>query len=192
MCVAGLNVTTQPCEHRWYNLVRACHPANNLANCPEKLKLEGWESRVDSCPFCNSNDKDVHESTHRLFGSTSSASSTTSSPTSPIIEGTRPRRSGSDSTMSPLSRMSSGTSVDSDGGRRNREMNERLELYLRSHPHEVLPSALKNYPTYPQSSPSDENTSSDAAPVPRRAGTGPSKGWKKNIRLGLNMGMFKG
>lgn len=31
---------------------------------------------------------------------------------------------------------------------RNRDMNDRLMLYLSSDPHEVLPSARKNYPTY--------------------------------------------
>lgn len=152
MCVAGLNLTTQPCLHRWYELIRACDPANNLQNCPEKLRLEGWERRVDECPFCNGGNH--HMSTHRLCGSTtSSASSVVSSPA--MSEGgafTRTHRRGSGGTLtetcSPLSRQSSNCSTELDRATRAREMNERIYTYLACDPHEVLPSAKKYSPTY--------------------------------------------
>ena len=182
MCVAGLKVSTQPCAHRWYELVRNCHPANNLANCPEKLQLKGWEARTDICPWCDNDTLNaVHESTHRLFGSTSSASSTASSPTSFDLGQTRSSRSNSDGTMTPISRVSSTTSVESDRVQRDRSMNERLELYLRSHPHEVLPSAKKNYPTY--SSSSSDEISPLEAPLLRRTSSGLSKKWKQSWRM---------
>ena len=187
MCVAGLNVSTQPCAHRWYELVRPCHPANNLQNCPEKLKLEGWENRNETCPWCESGDQKVHASTHKLFGDTSSASSTTSSPTSPDIGSSRSQRSGSDATINPLSRASSTTSMESERGQKHRNMNERLDLYLRLHPHELLPSAAKNYPTYPQTTTDDADPGD--APLIRRSSSGLSKQWKKSVRM--SMGMFK-
>ena len=183
MCVAGLNVSTQSCAHRWYELVRACHPANNLANCPEKLKLEGWENRNASCPWCDSNESKVPESTHRLFGNTSSASSTSSSPSSAELNFGRPRRSDSNATMSPLSRHSSTSSMESDRGQRHRDMNERLNLYLLSHPHEILPSAAKNYPTYPQS-PSNASVPPRPGPI-RRTSSGLSRGWRQSMRMSM-------
>ena len=182
MCVAGLKVSTQPCAHRWYELVRNCNPANNLANCPERLQLEGWENRTDTCPWCDNEAANaVHGSTHRLFGSTSSASSTSSSPTSLDLGQTRSSRSGSDGTMTPLSRASSTTSVESDRVQRDRSMNERLELYLRSHPHEVLPSAKKNYPTCSQ--PASEESSPIERPLVRRTSSGLSKKMKQSWRM---------
>lgn len=188
MCVAGLNVSTQPCNHRWYNLVRPCHPANNLANCPERLRLEGWETRNEQCPWCSASEQEVCTSTHRLFGSMSSASSTSSSPASPELGATRTHRSGSGGTLSSLSRHSSSASTDSDRGQRHRDMNARLHLYLTTSPHEVLPSARRNYPTY-TASPVDESPASDAGSI-RSASTAVSKGWKKSVRF--SMAMFQG
>ena len=174
MCVAGLNVSTQPCAHRWYELVRPCHPANSLANCPEKLKLEGWENRKTTCPWCDSDEAKVPESTHRLFGITSSASSTASSPKSSDIGFGRARRSGSDSI----------SSLESDRGQKHRDMNDRLHLYLLSDPHEVLPSARKNYPSYPQGA-SGAAASSNAPPL-KRTSTALSNGWKRSVKLSVN------
>lgn len=188
MCVAGINVSTQPCSHRWYHLKRSCNPGANLANCPERLRLEGWETRNSNCPWCEGSESDVHASTHRLFGSTSSASSTASSPTSPELGATRTHRSGSGGTLSSLSRHSSSASNESARGQRHREMNERLRLYLTTSPHEVLPSAAKNYPTY-IASPVDESPPSDAASI--RSATGLiGNGWKKSVRF--SKGMLKG
>lgn len=189
MCVAGLNVSTQPCAHRWYELVQACHPANNLANCPEKLKLEGWETRNGHCPWCDQSADKVQQSTHRLFGSTSSSSSTASSPNSPGIGGRH--RSGSEDTMSPLSRHSSISSTESDRGQKHRDMNDRLHIYLLSDPHEVLPSAKKNYPTYSQTS-SRVSPLPDSSDVPalKRTSTVLSTGWRRSIKLSANMFRF--
>ncbi|RMY36804.1 hypothetical protein D0866_03688 [Hortaea werneckii] len=37
--------------------------------------------------------------------------------------------------------------MESERGQKHRDMNERLSLYLTMSPHEVLPSAKKNYPS---------------------------------------------
>jgi len=192
MCVVGLNVATQPCSHRWYALLRPCNPSTNLANCPEKLRLEGWETRNETCPWCTDSDEVVHESTHRLFGSVSPASSFASSPTSPILGATRTHRSGSGSTLGSLSRHGSVTSTESNRGQRCREMNERLHLYLTTSPHEVLPSARKNYPSYPSypSTPQDDSPpGSDSASI-MSARSKIGRGWKKSVRF--SRGMFVG
>ena len=187
MCVAGLKVSTQACAHRWYELVRSCDPANSLANCPEKLQLKGWEDRTDVCPWCdNDTTNGVDASTHRLFGSVSSASSTKSSPSLDLGH-TRPSRSGSDGTMSPISRVNSSGSMESDRAQRDRNMNERLDIYLRSHPHEVLPGAMKNYPTYSQSS--SDDTSPGKPALIRRTSSGLSNQWKRSWKL--SKGVFK-
>lgn len=127
--------------------------------------------RNDSCPWCD--DHEVHETTHRLFGSISSASSTaTASPTSPDFGPTRSCRSGSAGTISLLSRRGSSAS-ESEMGQRHREMNDRLHLYLTTDPHEVLPSAAKNYPTYGQPAVvSQDELTSASDPASRRSSTG--------------------
>jgi len=188
MCVASLNVSTQPCAHRWYDLRRACTSSNNLANCPERLQLEGWEIRNPTCPWCGDESEiSIHESTHRLFGSTSPMAS---SPTLSEMGNTRSRRSGSNATMESLSRVSSIASVEGDSTQRGRDMNERLDIYLRSLPHEVLPSAAKNYPTYSQSSSAstsaDETTLAEFQMI-RRTSSGLSRGWKKSLRFSIGM-----
>lgn len=189
MCVAGLNVALQPCSHRWYQLVRSCDPSTNLANCPQKLKLEGWETRNDTCPWCNNEAPQIDESTHRLFGSASN-----SVPTSPDLGATRQQRSGSACTISTLSRSSSAASAESDRerGQRHRDMNDRLHLYLTTDPHTVLPSAKKNYPTskFPATvEVRDISPVSDGASV-RSNGSKLGNGWKKSVRL--SKGIFKG
>nr|POE50700.1 hypothetical protein CFP56_16215 [Quercus suber] len=190
MCVAGLNVCTQPCAHRWYSLVRSCAPHHNLANCPERLQLEGWETRNDSCPWCD--DQQVQEATHRLFGSISSASSSTGSPSSPVLGPTRTSRSGSGSTVSSLSQRYA-PAIENERAQRHREMNDRLNLYLTTDPHEVLPSAKKNYPTYgtsPVSSP-DEFVSAASDSASLRSGTTAMFGqWRKKSNK-LGRGLFK-
>ncbi|GAB7324068.1 hypothetical protein MBLNU13_g07460t1 [Cladosporium sp. NU13] len=150
MCVAGLNVSTQPCRHRWYELIRSCSDEHNLANCPSKLQLEGWETRKEVCPWCDSSgdyEDLIPSTTHRLFGSTSSASGSTSS--SPVISAMgKPqlKRCDTDSTLSSLTRTGSFSTNGSERGQKHREMNDRFNLYLTTLPHEVLPSAKKNYP----------------------------------------------
>ena len=202
MCVAGLNVSTQPCNHRWYHLVRSCDATTNLANCPERLRLEGWESRVDICPFCNGDERAGDQSTHRLFGRTSFSSSvvplSSLAPTE-IGAPVRYHRRGSTATTSTLSRQSSlDSEAEIDRGRMHRLRNDRLLLYLTSDPHEVLPSAKKNYPTYssfPASSPCAENASEPAqssvsgSSAFANSGRTFARGWKKSIQLGK--GLFK-
>ena len=199
MCIVGLNVATQPCAHRWYQLVRPCQPTNNLSNCQEKVRLEGWEIRNEVCPWCDVSDIVPNDSTHRLFGSTSSINSTASSPTSPELGMSRPRRSVSygsvnslNSLSNSLSRHSSINSVESDRGQKHREMNERLHLYLNALPHQVLPSARKNYPTYPQGliTTSTEETISEDTRSLRSVNNTLGKQWKKSVRLSKSM--FKG
>lgn len=132
----------------------------------------------------------MHETTHRLFGGSSSSGSSPSSPISPEPGFTRTRRSGSDGTLSSLSRHSSSASVETERAQRHRDMNDRLTIYLTTDPHEVLPSAKKYYPSYTQP-PSliDDGSASDALSV-RSSGSKLGKGWKKSVSFGK--AMFKG
>jgi hypothetical protein len=189
MCVAGLNVSTQPCRHRWYELIRTCNDEHNLSNCPSKLQLEGWETRKEVCPWCDSSggeEEFVANTTHRLFGSTSSASGSASS--SPIISAMgKPqlKRADTDSTLSSLTRTGSFSTNGSERGQINREMNDRFHLYLTTQPHEVLPSAKKNYPGYVAPPQCARPMSSDSASIRSRKLFG--AGWRKSVRLGRSM-----
>lgn len=196
MCIAGLNVA-KTCAHRWYELLRPCNPENNLQNCPEKLRLEGWERQREDCPFC---DGTGHLRTHRLFGSTSSASSITSSP---IMAGMtfndKHSRRGSGATlmntMSPLSRETSNCSIECERATRSREMNDRIHLYLSSDPHEILPSATKNYPTYAAAIAKAENAaggSLDKRSRRRNSVATVSRGWQRvSKRFSISSDLFK-
>lgn len=190
MCVAGLHVSTQPCNHRWYHLVRACSSDRNLSNCPDRLRLEGWETRNENCPWCDGTALELDEATHRLFGNpASSSNSIASPPSSPEIPAmTRAQRSPSAatlSTISSLSRHGSSASAESERGARQRELNDRFHLWLTSHPHEVLPSAMKNYPSTLRD---DSNPESDRASIVSAHGV--VRGWKKTMKL--SRGIFKG
>ena len=188
MCVAGLNVASQPCACRWYGLIRSCSPGMTLANCSERLRLEGWEMRIDTCPWCNDCTEDVHPSTHRLLSSTSFTNATVSPASSPERSAVRMHRSGSGSTLSSLSRNSSSASVQSERGQRHREMTDRFNMYLTMSPHEILPSARKNYPTngtFRVDEAAKPNTGSIV-----RANSGMGKSWRK--RMKLSTAMFKG
>lgn len=201
MCVAGLNVSTRPCSHRWYELRRACRSERNLSNCPDKLRLEGWENRSAGCPWCDGASAcTVPITTHRLFGSVSSASgaSSLSSPTSPELGAittamttatmTRERRSGSGTTLGSLSRHgSTASSVGSERAQRQRELNDRFNIYLTAQPHEVLPSARKNYPSPRR----EEGRDSEGADGGGGGGAvGVFRGWRKSVKIGR--AMFKG
>lgn len=179
MCVAGLNVAISPCNHRWYQLKRSCSADRNLTNCPEKLKFEGMETRNENCPWCNESEHPLHASTHRLFGSTLSASSVLSSPASPEIRPTRPRRSGSGGTLSTLSRSGSFTGTEDEIIERYSSMNDRLHLYLTMHHSEVLPSAKRAIP------PSSRVNSpiSDVASISSSTSI-LGKGWRRRMKLG--------
>nr|OQO19806.1 hypothetical protein B0A51_16258 [Rachicladosporium sp. CCFEE 5018]OQO27473.1 hypothetical protein B0A51_06557 [Rachicladosporium sp. CCFEE 5018] len=189
MCVAGLNVSTQSCSHRWYELIKPCRDDHNLANCPAKLRLEGWERRMDSCPWCNStSEQGTLDSTHRLFGgSSSSSSSIASTPASPILGITREQRSDSAGSLGSLSlsRTSTAASVRSQI---NRDRDERFNMYLTMPPHELLPSASKYYPGTPrEQSPTSPGVSSITGPRPSMS---TNRSWRKS--LSMARGMFGG
>lgn len=65
-------------------------------------------------------------------------------------------------------------------------MNERLNIYLSAHPHEVLPSAAKNYPTYSQSA-TEEAAAFESPGLRVRTNSGLGKGWKKSIKLSRDL-----
>ena len=169
----------------------------NLANCPEKLRLEGWETRAPTCPWCDDGSAErIHASTHRLCGSFSSAASSTgssssSSPTSPELGATRAHRSGSGaSTLSSLPRYGTSASAESERGQRSRDMNDRLHLYLTTSHQDVLPSARKNAPSYTCApAPLDDSPTSDGASV-RSAGVRFGNPWKKSVKF--SRGFFTG
>lgn len=182
MCVAGLNASTQPCHHRWYELIRSCSDERDLSNCPSRLQLEGWENRTASCPWCDGDG--ATSSTHRLFGSASSASgsSTHSSPViTPMSGKPQLKRCDTDSTLSSLSRTGSFATNTSERGQKHRERNDRLHLYLTTSPHEVLPSAAKNYPAC-----SVTPTSSDSGSI-RSTRKLFGAGWRRSVRFGRSM-----
>jgi hypothetical protein len=196
MCIACLNVSTSPCNHRWYELVQPCQPGFHLANCQQKLRLQGWESRVDGCPFCEGTHSVARESTHRQLGGAIG-------PFTPRFERSQSdisflaqtHRRDSNNTVNTLSRYSSSSSEpENERGLRHRERNDRLRLYLTSDPHELLPSARKNYPTYGQSSRDESTTTLDefstsSASKRRHSSMSNargliSRGWKSSAKLG--------
>ncbi|CZT16377.1 uncharacterized protein RCC_02220 [Ramularia collo-cygni] len=187
MCIAGLHVTTAPCSHRWYELIKPCNQSSDLANCPERLRLQGWETRHEGiCPWCTGSEP--HLATHRLFGSTSSASSVASSPSDSAPPGRSSRRGSVNTlnglTLGPLSRQSSTSSVmEFERAQRSKDMNDRIHAYLCSDLHEVLPSAKKYYPTYASilETGDDDNTASSNTSL-RRFNSQRStftRGWKR-------------
>ena len=68
MCIARLELSTQPCQHRWYRLHHRCSSDLHLGNCPNKLQLQGWETRTEHCPFCEDWPQSHEE--YRLLGQT--------------------------------------------------------------------------------------------------------------------------
>lgn len=150
MCIASLHASTQPCAHRWYQLVQPCNSHTNLQTCPNKLKLQGWENRADSCPWCDCDIATPNNGSYKLFGNPTTGISTPASVGSELV-GTTSILDNSWATLSSMSTLSRHTSVsstESESAQRHREMNERVQVYLTSRPHEILPSASKNYPTY--------------------------------------------
>jgi len=199
MCIANLNVTTQPCSHRWYKLVRPCTDSANLSNCSQKLRLEGWETKNNQCPWCSppsSPIADVDDSTHRLF-----AAATPFSATPYNIRRASESSNGSASSSSPRGRnnvltinssqTSRSSSQDGDGesreidwAERNRLMNRRLETYMITNPARVVddrPDTVLS-PVY-------ESPSEASSPISRN-GSMVSKGWKRSMKM--SRGIFKG
>lgn len=192
MCVAGLNVSTQPCAHRWYELLRSCSDERDLSNCPQKLQLEGWETRKEDCPWCESsgdNEEIITSSTHRLFGSTSSASgsSTSSSPVLAAMNKPQLMRCGSDGGLSTLSRTGSFSSTGSERGQMYRDRNDRLRLYLTMLPHETLPSARKYYPSSPGSLNGEPTPPGSDAGSVKSTKNRLGAGWRKGVRFGRSV-----
>jgi len=99
------------------------------------------------------------------------------------------RRCDTDSTLSSLSRTGSFSSASANGserGQRHREMNDRFRQYLTMLPHEVLPSARKNYPGYVASPQNETPVVPDAASLKssrRRFGAS----FRKSISFGRSM-----
>ncbi|KAJ9631630.1 hypothetical protein H2203_000029 [Taxawa tesnikishii (nom. ined.)] len=190
MCVANLHVSTLSCSHRWYTLVRACSTTSNLSNCPQRLKLEGWETRTPDCPWCADASlpmmPPLDDSTHKLFGGNVSRSSSST---------TRQTRRDSSATNSSgsLSRSSSRSSDDEDEidvsrADRNRTMNRRLNIYLSTTPNKILKREEGGICEEPGSilSPDSDGFDSDGL---RRASSALGKKWRKSVRL--SKGIFK-
>lgn len=75
--------------------------------------------------------------------------------------------------------------MESDWGQKHRDMNERLDIYLSYDPHEVLPSAAKNYPTYTSSQARQGEGDSRPAPV-KRTSSALSKRWRRGVRYSVD------
>ncbi|KAL2355477.1 hypothetical protein BJ546DRAFT_690164 [Cryomyces antarcticus] len=200
MCVADLNVSTLPCQHRWYHLLRPCAPTKNLANCPSKLRLEGWEIRCAFCPWC-SDWGALDTAAFRLFGNNRTPSSTgglsrhTSNADSVAPQG----REGSPGQMDERCRRGSLARTNSDdeleaAGERNRAMNLRIDAYLSSYPEKILQTDRRNSgddETMP--SPASESSSGGGGgggmDTVKRSGSIFGKGWKKGKRM--SWGLFR-
>ena len=183
MCVANLNVALQPCSHRWYTLVRPCEPHINLSNCPQKIRLEGWETRNQNCPWCGSNG-DLDDANHKLFGGSISRSRACSDAVSASPVRDR-RTSGATSSSSSLSRSSSRSGDedfdDLDAGAKARMMNYRINCYMFRNPErEEWMKKDEEISTVPD----------EPEPViVSRRGSKLGNKWRRSVQLGR--GMFK-
>lgn len=183
MCVANLNVALTPCSHRWYTLIRPCSPEANLSNCPQKLRLEGWETRIETCPWCDSCDAQLDDTTHKLFGGSGSRSRANSYGESPAS--TRRRTSSAATSVLSLSPVGSRdadfeTLDELDPGAKAKMMNYRINCYLYRNPdREAWMKKDEEVITAP---------GEDTSTVSRR-GSLIGKKWRKSVRLGR--GMFK-
>ncbi|KAF2457898.1 hypothetical protein BDY21DRAFT_18808 [Lineolata rhizophorae] len=148
MCVTELNVSLLPCRHRWYRFQESCAPGRNLSNCWDKLKLSGWENRVDHCPFCSSETWPYDTTIYRLLGNdrTPSVGGFARSESLSLAASTastvswRPSPSDSDSSRrGSLARTDSSASITMfNAGEKNRAQNLRLDAYLSSNPDKLL------------------------------------------------------
>ncbi|KAF2153824.1 hypothetical protein K461DRAFT_276869 [Myriangium duriaei CBS 260.36] len=171
MCVATLNVSLEPCHHRWYTLVESCSESTNLSNCHSKVKLKGWETRVDHCPWCgpSSPTNDLDAATHKLFGGSSIDVRRTSDSTMGSTDSLFRGRSNSISTFSAItSRSSSEDSIDDEArenerAERNRLLNNRLNAYIITAVPDEIPSRkayMRDNPQYKSSSSSRSSPAS--------------------------------
>lgn len=183
MCVAGLHVAMQPCSHRWYKLLRSCSPSSNLANCPQKLKLEGWENRNDHCPFCAADASrlaEIDETTHKLCGSVSRQGSESSTLSSIGRQRSRASSTSTTSTSRSSSR-GSDNGADLDRAEQARVMNRRLETYLLTHPGKIFNSRGEDKEKI-----SDDDAASETASISRSSSV-LGKGFKRSMRLSRSM-----
>ncbi|EKG19986.1 hypothetical protein MPH_02716 [Macrophomina phaseolina MS6] len=141
MCVAELNVSVLPCRHRWYHLLRPCSPSTNLSNCPNKLGIEGWETKCDFCPYCAS--WNLSNTDFRLVGNDRSPSvgGLSRSPSLNYGSTTTLTSARRDSRRASLSRTDSASSIPALGlsvvektGEKNRAISARLDAYLGKNP----------------------------------------------------------
>ncbi|KAF2016140.1 hypothetical protein BU24DRAFT_409287 [Aaosphaeria arxii CBS 175.79] len=139
MCIAELNVSLMPCRHRWYHLSRSCSPSSNLANCPKKLGLSGWEIKCDFCPFCSGWNLSTTE--YRLVGNdrAPAVGGLARTPSLTLSTHRRESRRGS------LSRTDSSSSITMMAQEKNRAMNARVDAYFRVPPPETssVPAPLR-------------------------------------------------
>ena len=194
MCLAELSVSTLDCRHRWYHLVRSCSSSTNLENCPDKLKIEGWESKTASCPWCDQ-DTSTDPQEYRLVGNDktpsigglSRASSTTNiEPT--LISSRHESRRGS------LARTDSSTSLTEAAGERNRAQNMRIQWYLTTRLEAIAQEETKERPTTSRRS---SATGLPLSPTPTNGSSSTTsenggifgKGWKKGKQI--SRGFFR-
>lgn len=161
MCVAQLCVTTQPCQHRWYHLVRPCDADANLATCSKKLGITGWEVKSDTCPYCQGNATDnqyrlIGDGPAPPVGSLSGLARAHSSHASSLHAARRDTRlelitSRTDSVTS----IGSKSSIVTAASEKNRAMNSRLDAYF-------FPSSDSPISPYPSAVREDDEDSNGA------------------------------
>lgn len=176
MCIAELNVSLLPCQHRWYHLSRSCTPSTDLSNCGKKLGISGWEIKCDFCPFCSG--WNLSHSEYRLVGNDRAPpiGGLSRSPSLTLTTTRRETRGGS------LSRTDSNNSIAMMAQEKNRALNARVDAYLGVAPEPPLPSPypapLHEVDGENSSTPSE--TSSDGPDSLRHASTS-TQGDKKSI-----------
>jgi hypothetical protein len=149
MCIASLNRTTAACGHAYFHLTQTCQPAANLASCPGKVSLAGWEQRPSVCAFCSGAANLDAGTTYKLLGQDDSAAvpgglsrhnslstMTTSSMTSARRDSRRGSLARSDSSAGSGGTPTyfSNTAAASD---RNIYRNQRIDTYLAQLPENV-------------------------------------------------------
>ncbi|KAI5242373.1 hypothetical protein E4T43_04863 [Aureobasidium subglaciale] len=205
MCVANLNVSTQPCSHRWYTLVKPCTNTTNLSNCSSKLALEGWETRLESCPWCDDSSSDsgiLDDSTHRLFGGSISRSRSGSLGTSgvnamPMSTERHRRQSSATNSTTSLPRSSSSRVLQDDDaeaeelgrGEKARMMNWRLDVYLMANPERKQRLLQDEENVAPETSVPEQNSLGRSGSI-RRSGSLLGRKMKRGMRLSKTI--FKG
>jgi hypothetical protein len=166
MCIADLNVSTLPCQHRWYHLIRSCSPSSNLHTCPGRLAIEGWEIKCDFCPYCAGWDvadngsykmigtdrspsvggisRSNSVSTAMGVGSVNGGLSMFGTPYVPLSAARRESRAAAGSRRSSLARTDSSGSVSlmaREYSEKNRATNARIDAYVASRPNQFLASS---------------------------------------------------